>query len=170
MGRWILAALGWHIEGEFPNLPKLVIIVAPHTSNWDFVVGLAAKWALGLRVLWLGKAALFRGPFGSALRALGGRPVDRAASHDLVHDLVQEFASYERLMLALAPEGTRKRVERWRTGFYHIARGANTPILPIALNASARAVQIGMAFVTTGDADADIAALQGSFAAVPGRR
>ena len=161
--------MGWNVEGEIPNLPKLVIIAAPHTSNWDFVVGVSAKLALGLDVMWLGKDTLFRGPRGWMMRRLGGRPVDRYASHDVVRDVVGEFARRDRLIVALAPEGTRKRVERWRTGFYHIAHAARVPIVPVALNFGARAVQIGAPFTTTGDVDADIAALRQRYAGVRGR-
>ena len=162
--------MGWDVVGDIPNVPKLVLIAAPHTSNWDFVVGVAAKLALGLQVMWLGKDTLFRGPIGRIMRNLGGRPVDRSASHDVVKDVVQEFARRDRLVLALAPEGTRKRVERWRTGFYHIAHAARVPIVPVALNFGARAIQIGAPFMTTGDVDADIRALQQRFAGVRGRR
>ena len=159
----------WNVDGEIPNLPKLVIIAAPHTSNWDFVVGVSAKLALGLQVMWLGKDTLFRGPFGAIMRRLGGRPVDRYASHDVVNDVVGEFRRRDRLVLALAPEGTRKKVARWRTGFYHIAHTAGVPIVPVALNFGARAIQIMSPFHTTGDADADIRALQQRFDGVRGR-
>jgi 1-acyl-sn-glycerol-3-phosphate acyltransferase len=166
----VLDALGWNVDGAIPNIPKLVIIAAPHTSNWDFIVGVAAKLALGLDVKWLGKDTLFRGPLGYVMRRLGGRPVDRNASHDVVKDVVGEFERSDRLVLALAPEGTRRRVERWRTGFYHIAHAAGVPIVPVALNFGERAIQIGAPFTTTGDVDADIRALQQRFAGVRGRR
>lgn len=169
LGRWTLSAMGWNVDGEIPNLPKLVLIVAPHTSNWDFVVGVATKLALGLDVMWLGKDSLFRGPLGALMRRLGGRPVDRDASHDVVRDVSGEFARRERLVLALAPEGTRKRVERWRTGFYHIAHAARVPIVPVALNFGERAIQIGVPFTTTGNVDADITALQQRYTGVRGR-
>ena len=166
----MLRALRWRIDGEIPNLPKFVLIVAPHTSNWDFVIGIAARSALGIRVLFLGKDSLFRFPFGTAMRALGGVPVDRSASHDVVHAIVAEFTRRDRMILGVAPEGTRKRVERWRTGFYHIARGAGVPILPVALNYGARAVQIGALFTTTGDRDRDVAELRQRFAGVNGKK
>jgi 1-acyl-sn-glycerol-3-phosphate acyltransferase len=153
-----------------PNRAKLVLIAAPHTSNWDFVAGIAAKLALGLDVQWLGKHTLFRPPLGSLLRTLGGLPVNRSTSNDVVSGIVEEFSRREKMVLAIAPEGTRKRVQRWRTGFYHIARAAGTPIVPIALNWGARAIQIGAPFETTGDVDKDLAELQGRFAGVRGRR
>ena len=151
-----------------PNLSKFVIIAAPHTSNWDFVIGIAAKFALGLRVLWLGKNSLFRGPFGALMRALGGIAVDRTTSNDVVDVIVREFANRDGFVLAVAPEGTRSTVERWRTGFYHIAHGARVPIVTVALNAEARALQIGAPFITTGDIEADLRQLQGRFLGVRG--
>ena len=168
LGRATLSAMGWRVTGEIPNVPKLVLIAAPHTSNWDFIVAIAAKLALGIEVRFLGKDSLFVGPLGWVMRALGGRPVDRAHSHDVVKEMVGEFARADRLMLGLAPEGTRKRVERWRTGFYHIAHGAGVPIVPVALNFGLREVQIMKPFATTGDVDRDMAALQQYFVGVQG--
>jgi 1-acyl-sn-glycerol-3-phosphate acyltransferase len=152
--------LRWRIEGEIPDLAKMVIIAAPHTTNWDFVVGIAAKLALGLEVLWLGKDTLFRFPLGVLMRRLGGLPVDRTASHGVVDAIVREFETRDPRIIGLAPEGTRKRVTRWRTGFYHIARGAGVPIVTVALNWDARALQLGAPFTTTGDVDADLRELR----------
>jgi 1-acyl-sn-glycerol-3-phosphate acyltransferase len=162
--------LGFRIEGTIPNLPKFVLIVAPHTTAWDFPVGMAAKLALALDAMWFGKDTLFRFPFGAILRAVGGMPVDRSASNDVVQQVAAEFANRKRLVLALAPEGTRKRVERWRTGFYHIAHAASVPIVPVAFDWQARAVRILAPFVTTGAVDVDIAALRQLFAGMEGRR
>lgn len=170
LGAGALTLLGWRIDGVIPDVPKLVLIVAPHTSNWDFVIGIAGKLALQLRVMWLGKDSLFKGPLGSLMRALGGVPVDRAASHDVVRQVIDEFARRERMILGLAPEGTRKPVPRWRTGFYHIAHGARVPIVPIALNWGERAIQIGHAFEPTGNMDADMDELRRRFSGVRGRR
>ena len=153
-----------------PNLRKFVLIVAPHTSNWDFPVGMSAKLALGLSAIWLGKHTLFRFPFGIILRALGGIPVDRSASNDVVQQVTSEFAKHEHLVLAVAPEGTRKRVERWKTGFYRIARSAGIPIVPVALDWEQHAIRIMAAFTTTGDVDADIASLRQKFEGLKGRR
>ena len=169
VGRLGLATLGWHVTGDMPNLRKFVLIVAPHTSNWDFPVGMSAKLALGLSAIWLGKHTLFRFPFGIILRALGGIPVYRSASQDVVQQVTGEFAKSDRLVLAVAPEGTRKKVERWKTGFYHIARSAGIPIVPVALDWQQRAIRILPAFATTGNVDADIAELRGVFEGVKGR-
>jgi 1-acyl-sn-glycerol-3-phosphate acyltransferase len=160
---------GWRLDGAMPDLKKFVIIVAPHTSNWDFPIGIAAKFALRLEVTFLGKDSLFRFPMGPLMRALGGMPVDRSTSHDLVSGIVAEFARREQLVLVIAPEGTRRKVERWKTGFYHIAHGAGVPIVPVALNWGSRSIRIGAPVHTTGSADGDIAALQNWFAGIRGR-
>jgi 1-acyl-sn-glycerol-3-phosphate acyltransferase len=161
--------LGWRLEGEIPNLSKFVIIVAPHTSNWDFPVGASAKLALRLDATFLGKDSLFRFPLGVIMRALGGIPVDRSASHDLVSGIVAEFRKRERLVLVIAPEGTRRKVERWKTGFYHIALGAGVPIVTVGLDWGSRAIRIGVPFIPSGNADRDIALLQQWFAGMSGR-
>jgi len=170
LGRWALRAIGWRVEGEIPNLSKFVLIAAPHTSNWDFVVGITAKLALGIGVVFLGKDTLFRFPLGMLMRRWGGVPVDRSVSRDVVSSIVGEFARRDRMVLALAPEGTRKHVARWRTGFYHIAHAARVPIVPVALNFGARAIQIGTPFRTTGDLERDLPELQQRFAGVRGLR
>ena len=158
--------MGWRIAGDIPDLPRMVLVVAPHSSNWDFIVGVAAKLALRLRVTYLGKDALFRFPLGILMRRLGGIPVDRSSSNAVVQAIVREFAQRRQMILAIAPEGTRRRVERWRTGFYHIARAAGVPIVPVAFDWAAREVQIQSPFLPAGDPDADIAALRTRFAAV----
>jgi 1-acyl-sn-glycerol-3-phosphate acyltransferase len=147
----------------------MVLIAAPHSSNWDFIVGVAAKLGMRLRVSFLGKHALFRFPLGILMRRLGGIPVDRSTSNDVVSSIVEEFRRRDRMLLAVAPEGTRKRVVRWRTGFYHIAHGAGVPIVPVAFNWRERAIQIGAPFTTSGDVDRDIRTLQQRFAGVRGR-
>lgn len=126
--------MGWKIDGTLPDDPKQVIIVAPHTSNWDFVVGILCVFALGLQVNWIGKKALFRGMLGTLLVSLGGIPVDRARPGTLVSDMVAEFARRDRLLLCLTPEGTRRPVEQWKNGYVRIARGAGVPIVPAYLD------------------------------------
>ena len=170
LGRWILSAFRFRIEGNFPDLSKFVIIAAPHTSNWDFPLAMGAKLALGIGARWLGKHTIFVFPFSLLLRRLGGIPVDRSASNDVVSQVTTEFARRERMVLGLAPEGTRKKVERWRTGFYHIAHAAGVPIVPVALDWESRTIRILTPFVTTGAVDTDIAVLQQHFAGLKGLR
>jgi 1-acyl-sn-glycerol-3-phosphate acyltransferase len=174
LARWVgrvgLASLGWGIEGAVPNRAKMVAIVAPHTSNWDFFVGFLAYLALGLDCAWWGKHTIFRWPIGSFLRHFGGIPVVRSQSNNVVERTVQEFARRERMFLALAPEGTRRNVGTWRTGFYHVARGAGVPVLTVAFDYARRAVEIGPLFELSGDQEADIARLRARFSTVTGKR
>jgi 1-acyl-sn-glycerol-3-phosphate acyltransferase len=170
VGRVGLASLGWRIEGEMPNRAKMVVIVAPHTSNWDFVVGFLAYLALGLDCAWWGKHTLFRWPFGKFLRHFGGIPVVRSQSNNVVERTVQEFARREQMLLAIAPEGTRRKVEAWRTGFYHVARGAGVPVLTVALDFGRRVIEIGPLVELSDDQDGDIARLRARFATVRGKR
>lgn len=142
-GRLGMRLLGWRIDGEIPDLRKFVIIVAPHTSNWDFVVGLACDLALDLEAAFLAKHTIFVGPFGRWLKSLGGIPVVRHASHQVVAQVAAEFARRDQLVLAIAPEGTRKRVQSWKSGYWHIARAAGVPILPVGLDFARRAAVIG---------------------------
>lgn len=158
-----LLLMGWRITGDIPDLPKMVLIVAPHSSNWDFIIGVAAKLALRLRVRYLGKDTLFRFPLGIVMRRLGGIPVDRSSSNAVVESSVREFEGRRQMILAIAPEGTRTRVERWRTGFYHIAAAARVPILPVALDWGTRRIQIGELFQPTGDLEHDLPELRERF-------
>jgi 1-acyl-sn-glycerol-3-phosphate acyltransferase len=155
-----LRAAGWGIEGNFPDVPKLVVVVAPHTSNWDFIVGVAAIFALHLRVRFLAKHTLFRFPFNLLMRPLGGIPVDRSRSHGVVAQVIEDFQRYDKLALAITPEGTRKRGARWKEGFYHIALGAKVPVSPVTFDYRARRIFIGPALNPSGDAQAEIEALK----------
>lgn len=144
-GLWFRKS-GWKIHGEFPyHIPKMVIAAGPHTSAWDFIVGLAIKHALKLKQgHFLGKKELFKGPFGWIFRKMGGIPVDRSSSTGLVEQVVQVFNRKDHFILAMSPEGTRKRVERLKTGFYHIAKEAHVPILPVGFDFLKKKVVIGI--------------------------
>lgn len=170
LGRAYLRLGGWRIEGTFPAEPKVVAIVAPHTSNWDFFLGLAILFALEFRASWLGKHTLFRGPAKRLLLRLGGIPVDRRASRGVVDDCVGAFEAAPALLLALAPEGTRKGAQRWRTGFYQIAAAAGVPILPVGFDFGRRTVHLMPVFRPTGNQDRDLPLIQGLFREVRGLR
>lgn len=162
--RGILTLLGWRVTGAFPNEPKMVMIGAPHTTNWDFVVALAAAFSLRLGFSWVGKQVLFRAPFGWWFRWLGGIPVDRRASHGFVQQMVGEFERRPQFLLAIAPEGTRKAVERWKTGFYHIAVAARVPVLLVTFDYARKAVHVGPVVTPTGDLTADMERILGLYA------
>jgi 1-acyl-sn-glycerol-3-phosphate acyltransferase len=164
-GRLALAVLRWRIEGVMPDVPRCVLIVAPHTSNWDFVVGLASLLALDLRLTWLGKRQIFRGPLGALWRALGGVPVDRDAPGGLIEEAAAVLRAPRSAFVGIAPEGTRRKVERWKSGFWRIARAAEAPILPVAFDYRRRATVLGDIFTPTDDYEADLAELRSRFSA-----
>lgn len=163
IGRATLGAGGWKFEGTFPDERKFVIIVAPHTSNWDFIVGVGALFSIGFRISFLGKHTLFKGPLGIFMRWLGGIPVERSVKRDRVAEAVGEFNSADKLILAVAPEGTRKLVKEWKTGFYHVAHGAHVPIVPVAFDYGTKTIRLDPPFWTTGDVDADIGLIKESY-------
>ena len=170
LGHAMLRLLGWRVEGEVPNLPKFVIAVAPHTSNWDFVVGLAAMFALDLRIGYLGKHTLFRWPFGAILRWTGGIPVDRSSPHGVVGESVAAFSKMDRRILAIAPEGTRSQVRQFKSGFLQIARGAGVPVMLATLDWGAKVVRMGPTFEPGEDVEADRRRTEAFFASVRGKR
>ena len=163
IGRTALKLMGWRIEGELPRLDKFVAIGAHHTSNWDFVIFIALKFVLRLNARWFGKHSIFRWPFGGLMRSWGGIPIQRHLSLNMVEQAIQGFRDNREFILVLSPEGTRKKVERWKMGFYHIALGAGVPIVPGALDFANRRVVIGAPFQPTGDAEADLRALLAFF-------
>jgi 1-acyl-sn-glycerol-3-phosphate acyltransferase len=162
--------MGWRVTGEVPDLPKFVAAVAPHTSNWDFLVGVATMFALDLRITFIGKHTLFRWPIGGVMRWLGGVPVDRSASHGVVGDTVSAMASAPQSVVAIAPQGTRSPVARFRSGFLHIARGARVPVVLVSLDYGARCVRFGPMLTPGDDVDADLARVEEFFANVKGKR
>jgi 1-acyl-sn-glycerol-3-phosphate acyltransferase len=155
----VLSLLGWRLEGGVPDVPRCVVIVAPHTSNWDFVVAMGALLALGLRGRWLGKNGLFRPPLGALLRWTGGVPVDRSSAVGVAEQAAASLRA-EPFFLGIAPEGTRRRVERWKTGFHRIARGAGTGIWPVVLDYRTRVFRLLPLFEPTDDLDGDMARLR----------
>jgi 1-acyl-sn-glycerol-3-phosphate acyltransferase len=169
-GRAVLRAMRWSVQAEVPDLPRFVIAVGPHTSNWDFIVGAATMFALDLRLSFLGKHTLFRWPFDGILRWMGGIPVDRSSSHGVVAQSVAAFAQEPRRILAIAPQGTRRAGATIRSGFLHIARGANVPVVLATIDYATRSVRLGPAFAPGEDVDADVERVRRHFAAVRGKR
>jgi 1-acyl-sn-glycerol-3-phosphate acyltransferase len=169
IGRVVLRLLGWRISGTLPSVPKAVIIAGPHTSNWDFVIGLAIAWSCRLKLSWLGKHTLFKPPFGWFFRAMGGLPVDRTGAQGLVEQLVSTFEKRERLALAVPPSGTRKRRDYWKSGFYHIALGANVPILCVSADYGRKTGWIGTAIDLEGDVSKDMDRIRAFYANSTGK-
>lgn len=127
LGHAVFRLMGWRIEGQLPPLDKFVVIGAHHTSNWDFVLFIAAKFILRLNARWFGKHSIFRWPFGALMRYWGGIPIRRHLKLNTVEQAIEAFAEHRQFILVLSPEGTRRKVERWRSGFYHIAWGPACP-------------------------------------------
>ncbi|MFL6574172.1 MAG: lysophospholipid acyltransferase family protein, partial [Burkholderiales bacterium] len=170
LGRSALALSGWRIEGEFPDRPKLVAIVAPHTSNWDFVLGISAVFALGLSVRFLGKHTLFYPPLGWLMRWFGGTPVVREAPQGAVAQAVSMIEAERAVVLGIAPAGTRTRDTPWRSGFYRIAHAARVSILPVAFDGERRAIRLFPPFETSGDYEADLLRLMAIYEGIRGVR
>ncbi len=162
---------GWKTKGEFPPaLKKYIIAVAPHTSNWDFLLGVAARSILKIqKAKFLGKSPLFKPPFGWFFRMLGGYPVDRSKRHDMVEQVASLFNSHEDFVLAIAPEGTRKKVEKLKTGFYYIAQKANVPIIPVGFDYKKKEIVIAKPIHLTESIDNDMALLLGFYRTITGK-
>lgn len=170
LSAFILRLFGWKITGHYPReLSKVVVAVAPHTSNWDFPVGVLVNSAGKFRANYVGKHTIFRWPFGMFFRWLGGIPVDRRKNNNFVQATVEAFQREPRLHLVMAPEGTRKKVPKFKSGFYHIARLAGVPICLCTFNWSTREVIFDpQLFYPTGDEDADLAYIWNYFKGIPG--
>jgi 1-acyl-sn-glycerol-3-phosphate acyltransferase len=151
-----LRLCGWRVTGEFPNLRRVVLIVAPHSSGWDAVWGMLVKLAIELNIEFMGKREIFWWPLGSLLRYLGGFPVDRSAALGVVEQATERMRSRETLWLALAPEGTRRRVGKWKTGFWRVAHDAGVPIVCVAFHYPERRIHIGRIVHPGDDMEADM--------------
>jgi 1-acyl-sn-glycerol-3-phosphate acyltransferase len=149
LGRAVLRLGGWRMRGEFPPERKLMIIVAPHSSGWDAVWGLAVRLALQVDVHFMAKRELFVGPLGWFLRRCGGFPINRGSTEGVVEQVSARYARSQQFWVALAPEGTRKRVEHWKTGFWRIARAAQVPVLCVYFHYPERVIGIGPLLQTT---------------------
>src|SRR5215208_1668331 len=165
---FMMRRVGWRVDGELPDLPKYVLIGAPHTSNWDFVLFLGVIFSLRANVRFLGKSELFRFPMGWFFRYCGGIPVDRKKSTGLVEQTVKACNESEHFILTIAPEGTRHHVNEWKHGFYYIAKQARIPIVIAVVDGKHKAVHIGQVFHPTEDMEADMKAIKGVFEGVTG--
>jgi len=167
--RIIMRLAGWRVDGKLPDLPKFVLIGAPHTSNWDFVLFLGVIFTLRAEARYMAKAELFRFPIGWFFRYCGGYPVDRKKSTGLVEQMVNAINSEDKVILTIAPEGTRHYVSDWKRGFYHIAKGAGIPIVMAQVDGKHKAVRfLKEPFYPTNDIEADMKAIKGKFEGVLG--
>lgn len=162
--------MGWRITGKMdPEIKKSIIIVGPHTSWHDFYIGLFARGIIGLEMHYVAKKELFKFPFGFYFRWMGGAPLDRNSRQNTVEAIAEIFKNRNIFRLAIAPEGTRKKVSDWKTGFYYIALKAEVPIIPVAFDYSKKEVVLHDAFYPTGDIQNDFLSLKNNYKDVVGR-
>ena len=165
-----LKLMGWKIVGiENAAVKKCVMMVMPHTSNHDFYLGVFTRGISGLEMNWVGKKELFKFPFGYYFKSVGGEPLDRSGGLNKVDAIASIFERKETFRLAVAPEGTRKKVSEIRSGFYYIALKANVPIIPVAFDWNKKEVNFGQAFFPTGDYENDLQILKNHYKNVSGK-
>ncbi len=168
VARFCMRLAGWHIDGRLPDIPKFVLIGAPHTSNWDFVLFLGVVFSLRINVHFMGKVELFNSPIGWFFRYCGGIPVDRKKSTGLVEQTVKAINQSKEFILVITPEGTRHQVAEWKRGFYHIAKEAGIPIVMGIVDGRHKTVHLGKVFQPTDDMEADLKTIKGFFDGVVG--
>lgn len=168
IGKAFLRVAGWKVEGERPPVDRYVIIAAPHTSNWDMPFMLAFAFIYDIPVKWMGKHTLFEGPKGAFFRRLGGMPIIRHRPGGVVGQMVEAFQENEELVLMVPAEGTRSHVDYWKSGFYHIARGAGVPVVLSYLDFGKKVGGIGPALEMTGDIAADMDKIRAFYAGKQG--
>ena len=162
-GRCLYALGGWRMSGQWPDLDKVVIIAAPHSSAWDAIWGLAAKVGLGLGIVFIGKKEAFWGPIGWILRRVGGMPVDRSAPGGIVDQVAAEMRRAQRMWFVLAPEGTRRAVEHWKPGFWRIAKAAGVPVFCVGFDYPSKRIVLGELVELSDDMDADMRRIRAKF-------
>lgn len=155
-----LRSAGWQWEGDLPTAKKFVVLAYPHTSNWDGVVLMLVAKAIGLDMRFMIKADWVKGPMGPLMNSMGAVAIDRSKKNNIVDQMIEEFRTRDSLALVIPPEGTRSRAEGWKSGFYHIARGANVPVVPGYLDFKRKRAGMGPARMMTGDVKADMDALR----------
>jgi len=169
-GRTILRLGGWRFEGTVPDVPKFICIGAPHSSNWDYIWVMGGVLALGVRMSIMGKHTLLKGPLAPIMRWSGVIPVDRRAAGGVVGEMARRFREMDQLTMAIAPEGTRTPGAHWKSGFWHIARQANVPVLPCALDYRLKMLRFGDLIWTSDDLAADMARVSAFYDGVQGAK
>jgi len=163
LGRSLLSVLGWKVLGkigEEHTNKNLVVIVAPHTSNWDGILGVAAIAGLDARISFIGKDTAFKYGLGAFLKYMGGIPIDRSNPRGVINDAIEKIKKMNGTLLGMSPEGTRSKVEAWKTGFLRIAEGIDAKIIPASIDFATKEILLGKVFVPSGDNKKDISDLQ----------
>lgn len=161
--------MGWRTEGKLPDNPKYVVIAAPHTTNWDLPITLALALTFKIGFYWMGKDTIFKRPFRGIMKFLGGIPIDRSKSNNVVEQSIEAFRENKELVMVIPPEGTRGSVKYWKTGFYYIAKGANVPIAMGFLDYKRKVGGFGPVFQPTGDINVDMVEIKYFYAGISGK-
>lgn len=169
LSRVCLKLSGWRVSGKMPDTKKMVIIAAPHTSNWDLPFTLFIAFVLKVKIYWMGKDAIFKPPFKRLFKLLGGVPIDRSKSNSVVNQSIEQFMERDEFALAIPPSGTRAKVTHWKTGFYHIAVGAKVPIVLGFLDYKRKIGGLGPTIYPTGDLDRDMERIQSFYSGITGK-
>ena len=170
LGRLVLFLLGWRVDAtKLTNVPKIVLLGGPHTSNWEFIMTLLITFSTSLDIHFMGKHTMFKFPFGPLVRFLGGIAVDRREHHDVVAATIHEFNTRSKFCIGIMPEGTRDKVDNWKTGFWYIAKGANCPICPVLYDWGRKVLEFGDVYYPTDDIDEDMWHLQYAYKDAVGR-
>lgn len=169
LGILFLAVTGWKVAGSVPDIPKFVLVLAPHTSNWDLPFILAVMYGLGLKINWFGKKELFPWPIGGVFKRLGGIPIDRSSRYNVVQQTAQTIREREQIVMGIAPEGTRSQSRHWSTGFYYIASLAQVPIVFGYLDYARKVGGLGSVMHTTGDIEADMKVIREFYSGITAR-
>ncbi|KRO33996.1 MAG: hypothetical protein ABS21_01935 [SAR86 cluster bacterium BACL1 MAG-121105-bin34] len=170
IGKLAMRVTGWKTVGHFPKDERVILVVGPHTSNWDFVVAMSAVLSWDINIHWIGKHSIFKTGFRRLLRSLGGIPVNRASPQELMHEIQAITAQYQGFIIGMAPEGTRKKVERLKSGFLRIAHQTNSKIMLAGIDFSNKTIQLGDFFIPTADLEKDLDSIREYFANFAGKR
>lgn len=168
-GKIWMRLFGWKVAGSIPQVGKFVIVAAPHTSNWDLPFMMAASSIFRLKVSWMGKHTLFKAPFGRVMRWLGGIPIDRSNPNGVVAQMVRRFNESKKLVVAISPSGTRKKVDFWKSGFYWIAHNAQIPLVCGYLDFTRKMAGFGISFIPSGNVKQDMEKIRRFYDGVEGK-
>ena len=170
IGKFFLTITGWKFKGDIPRSDRIILVAGPHTSNWDFLLALAFIFGLNLNVFWIGKHTLFKNGFSKIMRKLGGIPVDRASPELLMNEVSHIVKKQKGVIIAISPEGTRKKVERLKSGFLRIAKTTNSQILLAGIDFESKLIHLGKLFQPSGNTESDLLNVHNYFRQLKGKR
>ena len=170
IGQFFLTITGWKFKGDIPRSDRIILVAGPHTSNWDFLLALAFIFGLNLNVFWIGKHTLFKNGLSKIMRKLGGIPVDRASPELLMNEVSNIVKRKQGVIIAISPEGTRKKVERLKSGFLRIAKTTNSQILLAGIDFESKLIHLGKLFQPSGNTESDLLNVHNYFRQFKGKR